>query len=41
MVEKYTKNDVLLRRADALIERHVGGLHRRRTAAPVQADDHS
>jgi rubrerythrin len=32
MVERYTKNDRLLKRADALIERHVGGLARRRTA---------
>jgi hypothetical protein len=37
MVEKYTGNDKLLRRADAIIERHVGGLEKRRTgrhAAP-------
>jgi rubrerythrin len=33
MVERYTKNDKLLKRADAIIERHVGGLARRRTAA--------
>jgi len=32
MVERYTKNDRLLKRADAIIERHVGGLARRRTA---------
>ena len=31
MVEKYTGNEKLLRRADALIERHVGGLGKRRT----------
>jgi len=30
MVERYTKNEHLLERADALIERHVGGLARRR-----------
>jgi rubrerythrin len=34
MVERYTKNERLLARADALIERHVGGLKRRRPAAP-------
>ena len=33
MVERYTKNEHLLERADALIERHVGGLARRRRAA--------
>ena len=33
MVERYTKNDRLLKRADALIERHVGGLARRRSTA--------
>ena len=32
MVERYTKNERLLKRADALIERHVGGLARRRSA---------
>ena len=32
MVERYTKNETLLARADALIERHVGGLARRRSA---------
>ena len=32
MVERYTKNDKLLKRADAIIERHVGGLARRRSA---------
>ena len=32
MVERYTKNDKLLKRADAIIERHVGGLARRRNA---------
>jgi rubrerythrin len=31
MVERYTKDDALLARADALIERHVGGLKKRRT----------
>ena len=30
MVERYTKNETLLARADALIERHLGGLARRR-----------
>ena len=35
MVERYTKNDRLLKRADALIERHVGGLARRRSAVRV------
>jgi len=34
MVERYTKNERLLARADALIERHVGGLKRRRPASP-------
>ncbi len=33
MVEKYTGNETLLARADALIERHVGGLARRRASA--------
>ena len=33
MVERYTKNERLLKRADALIERHVGGLAKRRRAA--------
>jgi hypothetical protein len=33
MVERYTKDEHLLARADALIERHVGGLARRRRAA--------
>ena len=39
MVERYTKNERLLKRADALIERHVGGLAKRRRAAarPVRA----
>ena len=32
MVERYTKNESLLTRADAVIERHLGGLKRRRTA---------
>ena len=32
MVERYTKNETLLARADALIERHLGGLKRRRAA---------
>jgi hypothetical protein len=35
MVERYTKNERLLKRADALIERHVGGLARRRSAVRV------
>jgi rubrerythrin len=33
MVERYTKDERLLARADALLERHVGGLTRRRRAA--------
>ena len=33
MVERHSKNEALLARADALIERHVGGLARRRRAA--------
>ena len=33
MVERYSKNEALLARADALIERHVGGLARRRRVA--------
>jgi hypothetical protein len=33
MVERHTKNDQLLARADALVERHVGGLTRRRGRA--------
>jgi hypothetical protein len=32
MVERHSKDEVLLARADALIERHVGGLRRRRAA---------
>jgi hypothetical protein len=32
MVERYTKNERLLKRADALIERHVGALAKRRPA---------
>ena len=32
MVERYTKNDKLLKRADAIIERHVGGLAKRRSS---------
>lgn len=31
MIERYTPNEALLARADALVERHVGGLARRRT----------
>ena len=31
MIERHTPNDALLARADALVERHVGGLARRRT----------
>src|SRR5215470_15934705 len=33
MVERYTKDEHLLARADALIERHVGGLAKRRQAS--------
>ena len=33
MVERHTRNEALLARADALIERRVGGLGRRRVAA--------
>jgi len=33
MVERHTKNEKLLKRADAIIERHVGGLARRRSAS--------
>lgn len=36
MVERYTKNETLLARADALIERHLGGLERRRAATPAE-----
>src|SRR5262249_30679835 len=32
MVERYTKNEALLARADALIERHLGALKRRPAA---------
>ena len=32
MIERHTKNEALLARADALIERHVGGLAGRRAA---------
>ena len=32
MVERHTRNELLLARADALVERHVGGLRRRRAA---------
>ena len=32
MIERYTPNEALLARADALVERHVGGLARRRAA---------
>lgn len=32
MIERHSKDEVLLARADALIERHVGGLGRRRRA---------
>src|SRR5262245_58946447 len=32
MIERHTPNEGLLARADALVERHVGGLARRRTA---------
>ena len=37
MVERYTKNEALLARADALIERHLGGLKRRRAAGAKTA----
>src|SRR5262249_49674706 len=37
MVERYTKNEALLARADALIERHLGGLRRRRAAGAKPA----
>jgi rubrerythrin len=37
MVERYTKDDALLARADALIERHVGGLKKRRTSVAKRA----
>ena len=37
MVERYTKNEALLARADALIERHLGGLKRRRAAGAKAA----
>ncbi|HEV7733358.1 MAG TPA: hypothetical protein VGR62_14395 [Candidatus Binatia bacterium] len=33
MVERYTKDEKLLQRADALIERHIGGLKKRRSVA--------
>src|SRR5213593_3690921 len=33
MVERHTRNEALLARADALIERRIGGLARRRVAA--------
>src|SRR5207249_3141454 len=35
MIERYTPNDALLARADALVERRVGGLGRRRAARRV------
>ena len=42
MVERYTKNEALLARADALIERHLGGLKRRRAAgSKTVAGSHS
>jgi rubrerythrin len=38
MIERHSKDEVLLARADALIERHVGGLRRRRaTTRAVRA----
>jgi hypothetical protein len=37
MVEKYTGDEHLLQRADALIERHVGHLERRRARARPRA----
>src|SRR5205809_215550 len=36
MIERYTPNDALLARADALVERRVGGLGRRRAARRVE-----
>lgn len=36
MVERYTKDEALLARADALIERHLGGLARRRAVASTE-----
>ena len=38
MVERYTKNESLLTRADAVIERHLGGLKRRRAATARAAE---
>lgn len=35
MIERYTPNEALLARADALVERHVGGLARRRAGWSV------
>jgi len=35
MIERHTPNEALLARADALVERHVGGLARRRTVRRV------
>jgi rubrerythrin len=37
MVERHTKNEVLLERADALIERHVGGLGKKKRGVPRAA----
>src|SRR5438477_2069857 len=36
MIERYTPNEALLARADALVERRVGGLGRRRAARRVE-----
>src|SRR6266404_4462231 len=36
MIERYTPNEMLLARADALVERRVGGLGRRRAARRVE-----
>jgi len=35
MIERYTPNEALLARADALVERRLGGLGRRRAAPPA------
>ena len=41
MVERHTQNEALLARADALVERHLGGLKRRRAAGRTVAGSHS
>jgi rubrerythrin len=38
MIERHTPNESLLARADALVERHVGGLGRDRGAAQVKSE---